>query len=57
MNVDLRGAWLTAAPDNVPPVDHDALITCRRIAHQPLAHPEDHRAANRYLRQKGDETP
>lgn len=46
-----------AAFDNQPPADHQLLADCRRIARQPLASPDISRAAYRYLREKGDETP
>lgn len=46
-----------AAHDNQPPVDDDALATCRSIARQAIAHPHISRRVNNHLRQKGDETP
>jgi hypothetical protein len=46
-----------AAFDNQPPQDDDALAACQRIAREPLASPDISRAAYRYLRKKGDETP
>jgi len=39
-----------AAADNLPPVDDELLITCRRIDRQPLADPDDTRRAINYLR-------
>lgn len=52
-----RARHLPPAPDNQPPTDSNALATCRHIARQPLADPDINRTANRYLREKGDETP
>lgn len=46
-----------AAFDNQPPQDDDALVECQRIAREPERDPGPQRAANRYLRKKGDETP
>lgn len=43
---------LPAAPDNVPPVDMDALIACRRIARQPLNDPDSSRRSMRYQREQ-----
>jgi hypothetical protein len=46
-----------AAFDNQPPADDELLVECRRIAREPLASPDISRAAYRYLREKGDDTP
>lgn len=44
-----------AAPDNLPPVDDELLIACRRIDRQPLADPDDARRAINYLRDNAGE--
>jgi hypothetical protein len=41
-----------AAPDNVPPVDVDDLIICRRIDRQPLTDPDISRRSMRYQREQ-----
>jgi hypothetical protein len=41
-----------AAPDNVPPIDDDLLIACRRIHRLEVRDPETPRLVNDYLRQK-----
>lgn len=43
---------LPAAPDNLPPIDDDALITCRRIDRLGVRDPHIHRLANDHLRRK-----
>lgn len=45
-----KALHLPAAPDNQPPTDDDLLITCRRIAREPLADPDKTRRLINYLR-------